>query len=105
MTPSTSSTFGGFLQGMQAQTMGIIGTVFGIFVLWLIVRWFANRLAENQEEAREVGGFANKGALALGVVAVLFFGYNALMFTTNVIPHSTLDRSSINLQMDSNIKK
>lgn len=109
MTPSTSLTLGGFLQGLQANMMGLIGSLIAILVVLLIVRWFVSKLLGEQSieqgDANSARSWANGVAGVVALVVVAGFCINAATYATNVIPRSELDRSSINRDMDANIKR
>ncbi|OGG76867.1 hypothetical protein A3B35_00225 [Candidatus Kaiserbacteria bacterium RIFCSPLOWO2_01_FULL_54_24] len=109
MTPSTSLTLGGFVQGLQANMMGLIGSLVAVLIILLIVRWFISKsLGEQgieQGDANSTRRWANSIALIITIVVVVGFSWNAANYATNVIPRTGLDRSSINQDMDANVKR
>lgn len=109
MTPSTSLTLGGFIQGLQGNMMGLIGSLVAILIVLFVVRWLISKsLGEQGIEQGEASSFrtwANGIAGVVAVVVVAGFCINAANYATNVIPRTGLDRSSINQGMDANVKR
>jgi hypothetical protein len=110
MTFSTSLSFGGFLQGLQADLMSLIGSLICICLLWFIVRWVVRTSvadASKTETAQALQALqsVNKVMKFIILLTVLGFGVHAATFATNAIPHTDLDKSSVYDQMNSNIKK
>ena len=104
MTLSTSSTLGGFLQGMQANAMALTGTLVFLLVVFLIIRSFIARFVD-QGEADSMRRGINWAAGVIAIVAVVGFGINGANYATNAIPRTDLDKSSVYDQMNSNIQK
>ena len=109
MTPSVSLTVEGWIRGLQAEMLAIIGVVLGIIVVrWVIlslmlkVRPVGNAPGEGRNRIR---GLVNWGAGIAFVLALAGFGWNAAIFGTNAIPRSDIDKSSVYQQMDFNIKR
>ncbi len=109
MTPSTSLTLQGFLQGLHANAMGLVVSIITIMVILFVVRWFINKVAKSNDmddsEVASARSWANSIAGAVTCIALIVFAINAATYTTNVIPRTGLDRSSINQDMDANIQK
>lgn len=108
MTPSTALTLQGFLQGLQSNMMGLVGSLVAILVILFVSRWLIGRAhanGMNDNDARSVRGFANKVAALAAVLVLVGFAVSAASYGTNAIPHSTLDRSTINDDMNANIKR
>jgi heme A synthase len=105
MTPSTDASFGGFLQGMQANMMSLIGTIIFILVVWLLVRFIISKMTDNEDDAASAKRFVNWTAAIVGLLGIVGFSMNAMTFATNQIPHSDLDKSPVYDEMNSNIKK
>ena len=103
MTPTTSLSMEGFLRGMQGNIGALIGSMIAIAVVLLIVRWFMARSLES-DELPTARRWANRFAGLVAIVAIIGFVVNAAWFTTNIISRSSLDRSSVNEQMNSNIQ-
>lgn len=109
MTPSTSLTLGGFLQGLQAQTMGLIATIILILVArWVILSFVSKTQSVGGASAEDTGpvrSFVNWGAGIVLVLTLVGFGWSAANYATNVIPHTDLDKSGVYQDMNSNIQK
>ncbi|HEY4501693.1 MAG TPA: hypothetical protein VJJ20_01325 [Candidatus Paceibacterota bacterium] len=109
MTPSTTLTLGGFIQGLQSNMVGLIGSIVVILIVLLIVRWFISKSLREQNieqtEANSARSWANSIAGIVALVVIAGFCINAATYATNVIPRTGLDRSSINHDMDVNIKR
>ncbi len=109
MTPSTSLTLQGFLQGLQGNMMWLIGSIITIVVVLLVVRWFINKMAKDggmdDSDATTVRSWVNGVAGIVALVVITGFCVNAASYATNAIPRSELDRSSINRDMGANIKR
>lgn len=109
MTPSTSLTLQGFLQGLHGNMMWLIGSIIAIVVVLLVVRWFINKVAKggdmNDSEAATARSWVNGIAGVVALLVIAGFCINAATYATNTIPRSELDRSSINRDMDVNIKR
>ena len=109
MTPSTGLTLQGFLQGLHANMAGLVASIVAILVVLLVVRWFINKMANSSEmgdsEVATARGWANGIAGVLACIVLVGFAVNAASYATNVIPRTGLDRSSINQDMDANIKR
>jgi branched-subunit amino acid permease len=102
---STSPTLGGYVQGMQAQMMSLIGALIFIAIVWWLVRLVVYKTAENEADAVTVSGYVSKIAWTVILLTFAGFSFNALTFATNQIPHSDLDKSSVYEDMNANIKK
>lgn len=109
VTPSTSLTLQGFLQGLHGNMMWLIGSIIAIVVVLLIVRWLINKMTKdgemNESEAATARNWANGIASVVTLVVIAGFAINAATYATNMIPRTGLDRSSINQDMDANIKR
>jgi phage-related holin len=112
MTPSNELTLQGFLQGLQGNMMWLFGSIIAIVVILMIARWFIKKIArEDREdgieeiEVKAALSRINRTALVFVLIMVALFCINATMYATNTIPRSELDRSSINRDMDANIKR
>ncbi|OGC87478.1 hypothetical protein A3B33_02405 [Candidatus Adlerbacteria bacterium RIFCSPLOWO2_01_FULL_54_16] len=108
MTPSTSLTLEGFLRGLQAQSMWLIGSIVFILVALWLIRSIIAKSVENgmsAKDAQTTRGFVNWAAGLITVLVLIGFAFNAANYATNLIPRSGLDKSSIYQDMDSNIQK
>jgi hypothetical protein len=104
MTPSISLAPRGFLQGLQAEVMWLIAAIIAVVILLLLVRWCIGKLADTQQKARSARRVANGVASVVALLVLVAFCLNAATYATNAIPRSGLDRSSIDEQMNFNIK-
>ena len=105
MIPSTSLSLMGFFQGLQGELYTIIYTIISI----LVIRWIALIVVkkiqfDSEEELTTSRNFINLFSGIILLISVVGFIVNATIFTTNVIPHSDLDKTSVYEQMNSNIK-
>ena len=109
MTPSTSLTLQGFLQGLHGNMMWLVGSIITIVVVLMIVRWFISKSLKEQNieqsDAASARSWANSIAGVVTLVVIVGFAFNAATYATNAIPRSELDRTSINRGMDANIKR
>jgi heme A synthase len=105
MTPSTDASFGGFLQGMQANMMSIVGTIIFILMVWLLARFIISKMTDNEDDATSAKRFINWSAAIVVLLSFVGFSMNAMTFATNQIPHSDLDKSPVYNEMNSNIEK
>jgi len=109
MTPSTSLTLGGFLQGLHSNLLGLIGSLIAVLIILLIVRWFISKLlgeqSIEQSDANSIRSWTNSIAGVVALVVIAGFCISAANYATNVIPRTGLDRSSVNQDMNANIKR
>ncbi|MDO8706109.1 MAG: hypothetical protein Q7J84_14295 [Sulfuricaulis sp.] len=107
MTPSTSLTLGGFLQGLQGNMMGLISSLFAVLIILLIVHWFISKSLgeQNIEQGNAARSWVNGIAAVVALVVIAGFCISAATYATNVIPRTGLDRSLINQDMNTNIKR
>lgn len=108
MTPSTSLTLGGFLQGLQADLMGLIAALVIISVVIGVIHYFIRNAAKDSSDKELANDFlkwVDRIGLLVIVLTVIGFGIHAAVYATNSIPRSDLDKSGVYEQMDSNIKK
>lgn len=109
MTPSTSATLEGFLQGLYAQTLSIaiVGALLAsalIFLRWVIGKMVTSK-SINDGDALVAYRCLHLTVLSVGIFALISFLVSAANYATNLIPHSTLDSSAINADIESNIKR
>lgn len=105
MTPSTSLTLQGFLQGLHGSMFGLIGSLVAIVVILLFTHWVISKSADSGSEVATARSWANRIFGVIALLVILGFGVNAATYATNIIPRSTLDRSSIYEDMNENVER